>query len=472
LVVRRGIAAFFRGLGEFVSCPQNQLFYPFLAIFETKGDKPEKRIHRTYDRTCMKFYLKESESESKLIMGKMYDSQFSDGRFVYSTGERIEASNWIQPKKGTGKPKKGHEDLTERLLEITRQATSYIRLHRATLTKEGLKLHLDSQRPKEIVVPKAVEAKPLTIAELWAAYLESVKGTVEPRTYLSYRGSFEITEKGRKQNKGQNREANFKQFLKTKKWLDITPAQFTITHYNLYLSYLKANAKPNTVAKRLKHFKQVMEHIQEDLKIPVGFDLKKIKYKETAGLKLSLTEDELKGYIEADLPDNLIKVRDLAVIQCSTGLRISDRGRIDKNLRGNKIAIEAKKTRGAIEIPIGPAVRAILEKYDYELPHISEPTYRAGIKAIHKKLFPEQVVQIREGSEFKTVPVWEEISSHDMVRTFVTLSAERGMSIPSIAKITGKSIATLLKNYLVESQKVAEKEMEKAWGSSHLKVSR
>jgi hypothetical protein len=415
----------------------------------------------------MKFYLKKSVAESHLIMGKLYDAQFSDGRFVYSTGERIRPSQW-----SSGKPKKGHEDLSERLLEISKQAVSYIRLNRSHLSKEGLKKHLDSLRPKEIAPVKSVilEELPKTIIQLWSEWLDSLAGTVEPRSYQSYRSSLQTSVADAKKKK---KRANFNNFLSDKKWLDILPANFTITHYNLYVGYLRANSKPNTTAKRLKHFKAAMQHIQDDLKIPIGFDLNKIKYRETAGLKLSLTEDELQAYIDANtLPSHLVKVRDLAVIQCATGLRLSDRGRIDKNLRGSKIKIEAKKTRGDIEIPITPAVRQILEKYNYELPTISEQNYRSGIKAIHKKLFPNQVIQVREGSDFRTVPVHEEISSHDMVRTFVTLSAERGMPIPSIAKITGKSIATLLKSYLVESQKVADKEMEKAWGSSPLKIAK
>src|SRR5690606_16916247 len=121
-------------------------------------------------------------------------------------------------------------------------------------------------------------------------------------------------------------------------------------------------------------------------------------------------------------------------------------------------------TEKVIEIPIPPQVRKILEKYDYELPRISEQKYRQGIKRIYKNLFPDDMIQIKDGNKYKTVPVHEEISSHDAVRTFITLSAERGMSVNSIAKITGKTVKVLLENYLVESQKIAEQEMEKAWG--------
>jgi site-specific recombinase XerD len=354
----------------------------------------------------MKFYLKNSGKESNpaLIMGKLYDAQFSDGRFVYSTGERILPGQWDAKK---SKPKKGNEALVGRLLEISKQATDYIRLNRSNLTKEGLKGYLDGLRPKEEKKAETGNA-PETMLALWKELLNSIEGTVEPQTFKIYRNSCEC----------------FQAFLGFNKWQNITPEKFTIIHFNKYHSYLKEKYKPNTVAKRLKHFKSCLTHITEDLKLPLGFNLNKVTYKETAGLKLSLSEDELQAYIDADLPEHLLKVRDLAVLQCATGLRVSDRRRIDKNLRVNKIVIEAKKTRAGIEIPITPAIRAILEKYNYELPNISEQKYREGIKAIHKKLFPDQTVQVREGNEFKDVFVHEEISTHDMVRTFITLSAD------------------------------------------------
>lgn len=419
----------------------------------------------------MKYYLKKSVEESNLIMGKLYDKQFADGRFVYSTGERIKPSQWSKD----GKPRKGNEALQIRLNKISTAAAQFIQSNRETLTKEALKAHLDALRPKEKKAPAAVEDAPKILVTFWAEYLASIKDTVEWRTFNSYSNSFETTiSPDRKDGKKGREGVNFRAFLKKRGWENILPAQFTATHYNLYNGYLKTNVKPNTAAKRLKHLKQFLGHLVNDLKIPVGFDPNKITYKEISGLKLALSESELQAYIDAaDLPEHLVKVRDLVVIQCATGLRISDRQRIDKNLRGNKIVIEAQKTRSKMEIPITPQIRAILERYDYQLPDISEQNYRDGIKAIHKKLFPNQTIQVREGSGYKDVYVWEEISSHDMVRTFISLSAQKGMEIPYIAAITGKSVATLLKNYLVVSQKEAEKSMEKAWGtSSPLKVAR
>jgi site-specific recombinase XerC len=404
----------------------------------------------------MKFYLKKSSSDSNLIMGNIYDAQFANGRFVYSTGERIKPGSWIQPDKGSGYPKKGFESLQRRLAEISKQAYDYILVNRSSLTSEGLKQHLENLRPKEIAKAE-VSKKVSTMCELWEQFLAAIKETISEPTFLSYEDSLNT----------------FKAFLEKNKWQSITLDKFTITHYKKFQGYLKQTLpSTNTQAKKLKHFKQLLTHVAK-LKFEIGFDPEEVKYKETPGLKISLSEEELQTFIDADIKDRTLdNIRDLWVIQCSVGPRISDLKRLDKNIKGNKIIIETQKARKGIEIPIPPNVRAILEKHNYALPKISEARYREGIKELYKKYFPDNTIQVREGNAYKDVPVWEEISSHDAVRTFITLSHERGMSVNSIAKITGKTVKVLLSNYLVESQKVADKEMEKAWGASPLKIAK
>ena len=106
------------------------------------------------------------------------------------------------------------------------------------------------------------------------------------------------------------------------------------------------------------------------------------------------------------------------------------------------------------------------------MPTISEQKINDAIKAIYKICFPANTIQIRKGNEFETVEKWRLISTHDAIRTFITLSAERGMTESAISKISGKTVAVISKHYLSQSQKVADKEMEKAWGSSPLRIAK
>jgi hypothetical protein len=113
-----------------------------------------------------------------------------------------------------------------------------------------------------------------------------------------------------------------------------------------------------------------------------------------------------------------------------------------------------------------------LERYNYSLPQVPDQKVNEGIKTILADACPESKIQVREGKTFKTIFKHTVITSHDSIRTFITLSAERGMSVPSIAKITGKTVAVLLKHYLNNSQVIADKEFEKAWGSSPLRIAK
>src|SRR5690606_31431281 len=203
----------------------------------------------------------------------------------------------------------------------------------------------------------------------------------------------------------------FERFLTANAWQEITPESFTFAHLKRFQGSLNSKRrdekgneippfKPNQQAKITKHFKACLTYITK-LKKPIGFDIEEVTYKEKPGLKLSLTEEKLQALIDAELVGSDDRIRDLWVLQCSVGPRISDLRRIDKNIQGNKIILEMQKTEKVIEIPIPPQVRKILEKYDYELPRISEQKYRQCIKRIYKNLFPDDMIQIKDGNKYK-----------------------------------------------------------------------
>lgn len=393
------------------------------------------------------FYLKKTKTSSptSLIMMKVYHHQFLYGVFICSTKERIAERDWTQPKKQegqkllSGRPKKGHESLQRRLLQIEQQVRDFIRDNSDSLTKDSLKNHLKGFAPKELPSEKSK-----TLLEEWQEYLETAKGNVSQRTYWSYKNSYEAMEA----------------FLKKVRLLHLLPADLDIKIYDLYTAFLKEKFSPNTVSKRTKHLKMLVN----SRNLTIGMDSNKIKFKETAGLKISLSEPELRKLINLDLEtERLRRIRDMFVVQCHTGVRVSDLFRLDKNIKGNFFEFDQRKTGKPVRIPILPVVKEILERYDYKLPHLSEQKYNDGIKEVYKVLNPKATVQLRENTTFKNVLVGDLISSHDAVRTFITISAEKGIPVPSIAKITGKTLAVLLRNYLVDSQKVAEREVLEKW---------
>lgn len=389
------------------------------------------------DPTAGKKTLKKSDPKSTkfLIMMRIYDSQFSSGRFIYSTKEHIEPKNWDAK---TQKAKQGFDHINTRLHTISKSADRYIADNRQKLTRRSLKDHLDSGRPKEIVVDA-----PKLLLTVWKEYLEVVKGNVSKRTYRGYNRSYEVMD----------------EFLRLKK-LKPTPEQFDRMLYNRYITFLKEKyPSNNTVSRRLKNFKMMVNFTS----IELGFDAKEIKSKETSGLKISLKDADLKKLVDLRLEDRLARTRDLMIVQSHTGVRVGDLFRLDKCIVGDKFELQQEKTLKIVSIPILPPVRAVLERYNYSLPHMSSKTYNENIKLVFKELDDKSTIQIRDASGFKNVPVWKQISSHDLVRTFITVSASKDVPITSIAQIVGKTIGIIQKHYVVDNQKQAEKDIIEKW---------
>lgn len=416
----------------------------------------------------VKFILRADKKNSNGVAPIYAQYIHLQGKCLIATGKKIEPKYW---NKGQGKVK-GHENATglnsflnsfsRRILKV---ATD---LEDREITPSHDRVNEAYQKAKVDRLPEAALTK--SIIFQWKDYLNSRKNSVKPITFSNQRNSLEALEA----------------FLKKEKQETLRPESLTIKHLTKWKDYLNELYSPNTVAKRLKHFKSFLKYYQE-LGGQAGLSVSKIKYKETEGIKISLNEEQLEAFKIASIEGrnsfkvqrgketetiyvNLEHVRDLFVLQCNTGLRISDLKRIDKNITANKIAITQKKTGKRVEMPITPTVRAILKKYNYQLPQIPEQKINMGIKEVYRTCFPQSKIQVRNGNEFDNIPTWTLISTHDAIRTFITLSAERGMTVSAISKITGKTIPVLLKHYLNQSQKIADLEMEKAWGASPLTI--
>ena len=82
----------------------------------------------------------------------------------------------------------------------------------------------------------------------------------------------------------------------------------------------------------------------------------------------------------------LERVRDVFLLGCYTGMRYSDFKRVRaSNVTNNLITIrEVKDKTKTLEIPMTDKIRAILNKYNLELPVISEQKFREYLKEIFK----------------------------------------------------------------------------------------
>jgi integrase len=398
-----------------------------------------------------RFYLK-----GTLVMMDISDPQFASGRFRYSTREHIDPAYWEKGRVRRTKDGK-YNHIQVRLEELSTKATKYITMNRDSLTRKGLQEELDRSRPKE----KVTVTKP-TMMEEFRDFLAIKKAKRSKSTHNGYRITCDLFEKfliKRGLKRLMPEDFTFKQLEEFQVFLGTTETQNTDEEGKPVIGYGYNSIQAYT--KRLMLFVGYLTKIGR--RTQVSRD--DVKIKEVPGVKIALTEEELDAMELLRLEGDMEKYRDLFLLQCLTGLRISDLMRVDRNIKGTRISLETRKVRGNyVDVPITTRAGRIIEKYDYKLPRITRSEYWKHVKQIYRQVNPTGTIQVREGEEFVNRYVWQEISSHDAVRTFVTLSAQRGMSIPDIAQIVGKTVEILLKNYLVHNQEQAEKSFHKAWG--------
>lgn len=147
------------------------------------------------------------------------------------------------------------------------------------------------------------------------------------------------------------------------------------------------------------------------------------------------------------------QIRDIFLLECTLGHRITDILRIDQRLEqiGNKhyITISPKKTpnkRIEVDIIFDIAKKILIDKYKCNLPniskdlinkHIKQIAQNAGIKGEELQSYHYQGEN--EPKEIKR-PRYECISTHTGRRTFISLLVARGWNYEKISKYTGQSI--------------------------------
>ena len=198
---------------------------------------------------------------------------------------------------------------------------------------------------------------------------------------------------------------------------DITPA-FCTGYHNYCLSSLKSS----TVAKELKMFKRVLKFAVDERYIDVNpFNIKikaeKLEYH-------PMTPQEIEAMWNRKIENERIeKVRDLFIFQCYTGLSYCDMATLTKDdIVDDVIYKNRRKTDVKSIIPLLPVSKAILEKYDYMLPVISNQKYNQYLKVLGDLCGCRMTLH-----------------SHLARHTAATVMINNGIELPIIAKILGHS---------------------------------
>ena len=269
--------------------------------------------------------------------------------------------------------------------------------------------------------------------------------------------------------------------------------------YYDYTAWLKKKKySVNTVGKCVKELKTLMSAAASE-----GYHANNVwRDKKFKGTRIEvdsiyLTREDLDKIMAVDLskyPVGYEQARDIFMIGVWTAQRVSDYNNIkkedfstftknvmqeeqDPENPDNKIAwiekqeityvnIRQQKTGAKVSIPCNSQLKAILEKYDYQAPHLVDQVINRYIKEIAQAAGLTQLVEIettKGGTPKKEkVEKYKLIHTHTARRTGATLMYLAGLDLYDIMKVTGHTSPKMLKKYIkADSLEVVEKLTDK-----------
>jgi site-specific recombinase XerD len=207
----------------------------------------------------------------------------------------------------------------------------------------------------------------------------------------------------------------------------------------------------NTVGTTIKNLKVLLNHLIKR-GYPISNIVGELKAPKITNPVIFLTECELEQLKSFEFEsERLTKVRDVFVFNCYTGLRYSDLSRLDKShIKENAIELRAYKNQKDIYVPLTSVAKEILQKYDFQLPIVSEQKFNEYIKEVSRIAGISENVELivtKSGNKsYSMIPKHNVITSHIAIKTFISLCGKKGISPKIVSEITGKSVQIILKH--------------------------
>lgn len=404
----------------------------------------------------MNFKLKNPKSKNESLI-LFYSNLPSNERFVYSTGEKLPINLWDF---NVQFPKKTKSQKDQELINmVTMQLNRYSSLFNKTksellsmgneITKKAIKDAFD-QEFKNIVVDKS----------FWGVYKEfceskKAMGTWSKSTQKRYEVSFYNLLKDFEIFSGT---LNFE--IIDEKWLG---------KFKSYCENIKKH-QVNTYGRNLGLLKALLGFsFNESYSRNEYF--RKIKIKRLVTDQVALSKEELNSIYKLDLRDfkRLDRVRDIFLLGCNTGLRFSDYKRISRGHVSNGFITvrETKDKTKTQKIPLSKTATEILEKYDYNLPVISDQKFRDYIKEVAFMAgINEPSIKVKHiGNQTEEILTYkhERVSTHTARRTFITIMKNMNVSDKIIMKITGHKSLNSFNMYYKPSTEDVEIELKRVF---------
>lgn len=201
-------------------------------------------------------------------------------------------------------------------------------------------------------------------------------------------------------------------------------------------------------------------------------------------LRFALTGKQLQEFFEWEVPaDNngggertgIKKVRDLFVVQCSTGVRVGDMAQVIEQYNANPdrevFEVFMQKTKKTVQVPVLPMIHDVAKRYDGRLPQMGALSrHNKQLKKAAKLcgMFDKDLHKTVLGTDGKLTVVvvkqYDELTSHCARRTFATIArAEKDIPEEMVMAITGHSSPKEFRKYAVVDPTANAAAFKDAW---------
>lgn len=401
------------------------------------------------------FFLKEPKSENETLIYAYF--HFNNQQLKLSTGKKIHPKYWDSEKQKVKRGAMNEHDINQRLIFFQNSLNSIYN-----------KLLNDGISPTKELIKSEFLSNDFFVAEKVANFWDVLKLFIEKYTNHGIRPGKRTIQRY------QVLQKKLIEYANTMKY-EVTFEKVNLEFCNDFVNFLlKKKITNNTVGTYVKNLKLFMRW-SEDNEYHNNNNYRKFKVFKTDTYQVSLNDHEIKLIKELDISEkpNLERSRDIFLLQCTLGLRISDLKRLNKshiNLEEGFVEIVSQKTHKFQLIPLSELSKTIIMKYlDSGFPFISEQKLNINIKEICKRAGIDEVVNDYKeiGNELveEPKPKYSMISTHTARRTFITKMKNLGLPDELIKMSTGHKTNTELNKYYRTSLESAKQVYKELWNN-------
>ena len=397
------------------------------------------------------YKIKEPKSDKETLI--YFRSYFlnENKNFIYSTGEKINPSEWDfdnrQPNDLNGRTKRAenHRSIKKQLDRYSSFFTEIV--NRYKNINEDLNVEIIRQRFNEEF--KKIKSKD----DFFRIYDEFI---VEKENDLSGNAISNSTLKRYKCNK------TLLEDFQTKTKHKLSLGKFDEKTYNLFLKFCveEREHSVNTVHRNVGLLKTfLLWSLNKKYSFNNSFgNFKKPPKFRTDEIALNIEQVEVIYAHDFSKNKKYERVRDLFVFGCVTGMRFGNYSAISKNdVKEDFIrVIDLKSKSKNLSIPLNNISKSILEKYEYQLPSISNQKMNEYIKEVFEELkFTDEIKKtMKYGDQLieKNTEFYKRISSHTARRSFITIMKNKRVPDKVIMSYTGHTSLEVFNAYYRPSE--------------------